>query len=589
MNPTVRALNLLSIFGPSQGGAYREHSAAVRSVLGDDIPTLAGRFVEDWASGGAGVLVLTGNAGTGKTALAEAFCRNGGADLPDEDELLEVATGHWVVKDLSGVGERDRAGVMTFAEHCAAGGGRLLLCANEGVLRGLLEAGHGVVLQTAVEDALRGTVGVDGSVTAVNMNRQRWTAPERWSGVLDYLTRGELWTACDGCGARESCPLQANAEAMRRPEVRSGLRAAFRLASAETVAPLREVLTVLAHAITGGLSCEEVSQKVQEHGRAAFTAETGYFNLVFAGGMKPRVATRSPLMKALEAIGVGAVADLQLDAWLREAEEQSAPQEIRDAGGEGGPPPLKHVRVGEVDTATFAELGRVLTIDSDPARVRKYQDKLLGDGGHLPLWRRKLFFEAPETCANAGGPFARLTDFRFYGQLLDNIEELQQGRQPAECKSALLRGLNYLACGMAKVGAELYIPDPGLLSARNPGSLLPSPPMVVYSQIDAADVMLTLEPSDGSAGVIDHDDVRLLLRAVEYDETLLLTPRLFEILMDAGRYRASPGIDAPEVADLRLFYANIASRMDREPRIRIATEERDGLTRFKPPVLEAPR
>ena len=50
--------------------------------------------------------MLTGNAGTGKTAVAEAYCRAVGAPLPSEDALLEVVAGRRVVKDLSGLPDR---------------------------------------------------------------------------------------------------------------------------------------------------------------------------------------------------------------------------------------------------------------------------------------------------------------------------------------------------------------------------------------------------------------------------------------------------------------------------------------------------
>src|SRR4051794_19053770 len=66
MNATVGAINSLSIFGPHQAGAYREHSRGAVAVLGPGIETHIGRYVADWAVGGAdGLLVLTGNAGTG--------------------------------------------------------------------------------------------------------------------------------------------------------------------------------------------------------------------------------------------------------------------------------------------------------------------------------------------------------------------------------------------------------------------------------------------------------------------------------------------------------------------------------------------
>src|SRR5436309_2197341 len=119
MKKTVEALNGLSIFGPHHGGAYREHAAFVREVLGTDVPTKIGGFIADWAADAApGVVILTGNAGTGKTALAEVYCRAVGAELPAADGLIEAAKGRFVVKDLSGVRRaQDRTEAVGLAEE----------------------------------------------------------------------------------------------------------------------------------------------------------------------------------------------------------------------------------------------------------------------------------------------------------------------------------------------------------------------------------------------------------------------------------------------------------------------------------------
>src|SRR3954466_13605417 len=100
----VEALRSLSVFGASQEGAYREHFAAIGHVLGPDVPTRLSQWITEFAeSKTPGLVILTGNAGTGKTAVAQAFCRAVDADLPDADGLRKVARQHWVIKDLSGI------------------------------------------------------------------------------------------------------------------------------------------------------------------------------------------------------------------------------------------------------------------------------------------------------------------------------------------------------------------------------------------------------------------------------------------------------------------------------------------------------
>src|ERR1700722_7673356 len=99
--PVVTALRKLSVFSADQAGAYREHFAQIAAVLGDDVRTLLATYVSDWAADSEpGVVILTGNAGTGMTAVAEAYCRAVGAELPPHDAMATVAEGRRVIKDL---------------------------------------------------------------------------------------------------------------------------------------------------------------------------------------------------------------------------------------------------------------------------------------------------------------------------------------------------------------------------------------------------------------------------------------------------------------------------------------------------------
>ena len=74
--PTVAALRSLSVFSADQAGAYREHFAGPAAVLGDDVQTKLAHYVSRIGLRRARRCgLLTDNAGTGKTAVAEAYCR----------------------------------------------------------------------------------------------------------------------------------------------------------------------------------------------------------------------------------------------------------------------------------------------------------------------------------------------------------------------------------------------------------------------------------------------------------------------------------------------------------------------------------
>lgn len=187
-NPTVTALHGLSIFSADQGGAYREHYAQLAEVLGADVDTRLGDYVRAWARArGAGAILLTGNAGTGKTAVAEAYCRAIGTDLPTGDSPAEVAPGCMVIKDLSGLpDEPARTAALDQAFETARGGGQALVCANEGVLRDSLpHVAEGESMLRLLDDALRVGAATVTEVTIINVNRQRPTAEGLWNNLLE--------------------------------------------------------------------------------------------------------------------------------------------------------------------------------------------------------------------------------------------------------------------------------------------------------------------------------------------------------------------------------------------------------------------
>ena len=122
----VDAIRRLVIFAPDQSGAYRELFDPVAAQLGSLIETRLTRWLRRIAGDGQpGVVVLTGNAGTGKTSAAEAFCEAAGSSLPDSDDLTDIGSA-LVAKDVSGLPSRhDRAEAfremtLAYREHMHA-------------------------------------------------------------------------------------------------------------------------------------------------------------------------------------------------------------------------------------------------------------------------------------------------------------------------------------------------------------------------------------------------------------------------------------------------------------------------------------
>ena len=562
MKPTVEALNALSIFGPHHGGAYREHAALVRELLGDDVPTRIGAYITRWSkTDSAGVVILTGNAGTGKTALSELYCRALGAELPAADGLVEIASTRFVVKDLSGVereGERHEAVRLAEAIRRGETESKLLLCANEGLLRAEIgQAGVGELAALLDSGLTSGAVREEKAVL-VNMNRQRWTAREIWDLLVDYLTREALWQPCEGCKGAAWCPIASNAAALRTPTVRESMRWLVQFAAGGGVATLRELLAVLAHSITGGLTCDEVVRRHEQRDDEAFSADDAYFNLFFGDDLSAARAERSPLLQGIRESGVGQAADLEVDSWLRDA--GAAPREVREiaAGVESPTHALLHTKVGPM---SFDRLGETIGLSDDRAAVAACLEDLARGRNFLSLWRRRVFFEAAPFIRGRTGAFGRLSRFSYFDDLLDLAEALREGRQAPEDRQRVIIGLNYLAAGFHSFAGHLVVPDAASLVARNPGSFRQPSPSLVHSEIPVDHVSLRPEDSGELRELLDADDLRVIFEVTfpESSAELVLTPRLYQAIRESGEYRAPVGGDIPEMIELESFYASLST------------------------------
>lgn len=598
--PVVAALRTLSIFGPDQSGAYREHFARIAAALGDDVPTTLGDTTRAWArSGDTGIRILTGNAGTGKTAVAEAFCREYGAPLPSTDEPAEIQAGRLVVKDLSGLpGPAERLSAIRAALAMAAAGGQALVCANEGVLRDAIEGlgEEGAAISGLLEAALRlGAAEGDGGMLIINVNRQRPSAAGLWNALVDYVAREELWEpGCRDCPADGAgCPMRANAAALRRPQVREALRTLVQLGAGEAVPTLREVLAILAWAIVGGTSCQSVKERARDRGREGFTAEDAYFARALGYGLRGDAAERSPLLMGMRASGLGGMSDLQVDEWLRDT--SSAPREIRvlagvpDGGDDGLGPlagtrsPLDRVSTA-VGTMTFHTLGETISTSEDVERVERCLDALVGhppyDAPRQALWRQRVFFEQADAVGGHAASCARLLEARHLADFLALAAAVARGDDAVLELNTIVKGLNFLVCGFSSPTEGLVVPDQACLFARDPGSFRPARPSLVHSQV-RLDALALHGPDRGLIAEhvdVDHLDIELVALD-QADLALRIRPRLYEAIREAASFQGPVGQGIAEMTDVRGFYGRLAAAQPPSETLRVADPSAD------PPAL----
>jgi hypothetical protein len=453
----------------------------------------------------------------------------------------------------------ERADVITLS-HEICGDGRsaqLFLCANEGVLRDALRQTPDSDLEAALDVALEIGASMseaDNGVVVVNMNRQRWTGPEAWGSLVDYLVREELWERCNGCGAADGCPIRANSAALRDQAPREAARRLVQLGGGGSVSTLRELLSILSHGITGGLDCSDVAAAQQ-----SFDASSAYFNLLLGDGLSKERLERSTLMQAMRSAELGSISDVQVDGWLRDA--GSAPNQVADLSEPSGDSPhgVVHTRIGDL---SFGRYGETISVSDDPSKVEACMADYVDGRRILSLWRRRIFFEAHSDLGGWQAGFRRLTSFSYFGELIDAAERLRQGRDITDVRLKIILGLNSLAAGFAEFGGSLVVPDPGSLAARNPGSFRLPEPSMVHSRVRVEKIELESEDGVDLIEMLDTDDVRVVLHATDPTGSvsrLLITPRLFDVVARSGRFRSPAGTNLPEMNELVRFYSVLSA------------------------------
>ena len=606
----VHSLRSLVVFGPNQAGAYREFATGVLDNLGEDVSTRLIRWLTNWATtADTGLVILTGNAGTGKTAATEHFCRALGHPLPAVDHLTEVADA-FIVKDASGIESRLKRAEMFKVALEARHQRKVLLCVNEGVLRDAAEdlVSTFPIIREGLDAALRDGAHVANGINVVNLNRQRLTNASLWHQLIDYICREELWNGCESCPAgdgSDGCPMKANASALRQPSTREVLRRLVQVCSGEMTPTIREMLSLLAYAVVGigradasarTWTCEAVAQRNRDRGAAEFTADSAYYNLILGEGIDDETRERLPLLDALRRLGCGSFADLEVDAWLRDPAQSSAVISTLS----GMPPPasrgalagstshLDRVRT-ELGERTFAEVGETAAISEIPDEVRACIRALVhGSPAVITSWRRRLLFEASDELGGLNSALARLQSLTFASDLLTLAPAVANGDPCLDELIELVMGLNFLTTGQTNSSDGLVVPDPASLFARNPGAFRAALPAFVRARIPIDELQLDVPDRGIVEQLLDVDHVEVTLSPKRAPTTrLTIGPRLYQTIVEASRYRGPGGQGAGEMSDLRSFYGQLAGieelDMERHPVV-VEPNER-ALVRIRPPLV----
>lgn len=298
------------------------------------------------------LVILTGNAGDGKTAFIQKIEEQAearGAKITKNGTLgaaFYLRGLHFRTLYDGSVETQEKTNGQVLADFFAdvAGGDAptesscLVAAMNEGKLRDFLShvPGYGWLSKTLLRHLDFGEP-LPGNVVLVNLNLRAAVdaATEQtdclFDQILNRYVAEEFWTPCDGCPARQRCPVKFNVDTFRvRPTdglsdkdmfFAEEVNRAARLARARFKAifqvlhfrkrvhlTVRDLRSALAYTLFGKKTCVQIDAEVQS-GHADFTRNY-YYNALFDADEKDRV------IGFMREFDVGLAASPSLDSQL---------------------------------------------------------------------------------------------------------------------------------------------------------------------------------------------------------------------------------------------------------------------------------
>jgi hypothetical protein len=352
-NETNRHVSRLNGYLPLDAGASALFQEYVDPDDHPSLPTRALTYLEQVVSDGPTelrLLVLTGDAGHGKTHLCAKLLESRGYSALEAREALttrcdgshdlvelSACRSLRIVKDLSEFPVEQGAGILTRATASPAT--LTIVCANEGRLRSALALKKETLaaIRTCLDEGLAsGRLDVDPRVVVLNLNFQSVASTDN-SLVRELLREWAVdrrrWTICARCDAKPGCPIYENHRLMS-----DGARGATRVAAVEAllqtaerigaVITIRELLMLVAYAMTGGYRCTDVHRR---SGRRDWQHDFEFTQNLFGERLTPSQRGSLRSLRQLRLVDPGSVALRTVDDALTpersEAEGMFLPRE----------------------------------------------------------------------------------------------------------------------------------------------------------------------------------------------------------------------------------------------------------------------
>ena len=335
---TNQHVERLSQYQPFDANFSQLFAEYVDTRQSDQISTNALSFVERLVDlPNCRLVILTGDAGHGKTHLCGQLIRAKSSDVSDVRTVLHACADGTspvaelgperflhIVKDLS---ELDPEVGATRLEQALAATDRVtVVCANEGRLRDVISRRRVELreIQSALDNVLRsGQTSSDSHTWIVDLNHQSVSADGDRSltrqALRNWVGDKRKWAACDQCDAQTRCPIYEN----RRVLADEGERGNSRRLAIETllriaeqtghVITIRELLVFVAHIVSGGLRCGDVHGLVTRRKEDDWQYQYLFHEAAFAQLIGQRELSRLTVFRAMQLLDPGERASRPVD------------------------------------------------------------------------------------------------------------------------------------------------------------------------------------------------------------------------------------------------------------------------------------
>lgn len=594
INNHVARLHRFLPFSAAHDQIYEEYQTGEDNL---DLATVAISYAAEAIKAGARLVILTGDAGHGKTHMCRRLigagllghnserARQYLLESCDGDSTIPPAAGVDCVplrihKDLSEIQPPSRAANL-FEAAGARNDEALVVCANEGRLRAIINSeGAGSVCHAIIgllKDSFeRGvTASDDGTIHIVNLNYQSVVAQSGSHSesllrrvLASWVGNGKRWGArsCGSCAHQAVCPIRRNRALLAEHGTKSELRLkrleeVFEvLERLGHVVTIREMLMLVGYLITGGLTCADVDRRLASGSHTTgWQHAWAFYNLLFRSPPNlpsDRAEKGIPLLAALRRLDPGAIAVRGVDERILNRGEVFQPGEL-DLQFLAG--------VGVRATVIDAALG-IDDFNGNPQTRAEMTREAEATGLAVAALRRRAFFDDGE----ASGSAMLKLGFKFgdvFHQLL--VDQLQP-QERVRIKNIIIAGLHAVqGLRVGKTETTLYLVDPAFGKASADAA-------IVARQIPSSRV--NLKPAN-RAWLGGRDDRWFLPRSVDWiDRSVILRidERLgalkdlpldllsFECIARAASGYVSEGFYANEIRRVRTFLGQLAEQANED-------------------------